>query len=125
MRNFWSTVAVCALASLPALAQTDVSGTWQIEYHDKNGQEVDHPVITLLQHGERLDGVFGNKHWKIEGTVKAGKVQFSFHPPQRPDITVRYQGNLESPSQIKGTMASEVQSGTFVAVRKPTVPTAR
>ena len=46
-------------------------------------------------------------------------MQFAFHPPQRPDITVRYQGKLESASQMRGTMASEVQSGTFVAVRKP------
>jgi hypothetical protein len=45
-------------------------------------------------------------------------VQFAFHPPQRPDITVNYQGTLESVNQIRGTMASEVQSGTFVAVRK-------
>ncbi len=45
-------------------------------------------------------------------------MQFAFHPPQRPDITVNYQGTLESVNQIRGTMASEVQSGTFVAVRK-------
>jgi hypothetical protein len=96
----------------------NLSGTWQIEYHDKNGKEVDTPVVTFLQNGGRLEGVFGDKHWRLEGTVAGEQVQFAFHPPQRPDITVRYQGKLESANQIRGTMTSEVQSGTFTAVRK-------
>jgi hypothetical protein len=115
MKKMMYTLAVCALV---ALAQNSVSGTWQIEYHDKNGEEIDRPVITLLQNGGRLDGVFGNKHWKVEGTVVGSQVKFSFHPPQRPDITVRYEGTLETNSLIRGTMASEVQSGTFTAVKK-------
>jgi len=72
------------------------SGTWQVEYHDKNGKETDTPMVTILQNGGRLDGVFGKDRWKVEGTVVGDQVQFSFHPPQRPDITVRYQGTLES-----------------------------
>ena len=75
-------------------------------------------MVTFLQTGGRLDGVFGNKHWKLEGTVVGDQVQFFFHPPARPDITVKYQGKLESSGQIRGAMASQVQSGTFVAVRK-------
>jgi hypothetical protein len=118
MSRLWSTVVVCALVA-SAAAETNLSGTWQIEYHDNNGKEIDYPVVSLLQRGDRLEGVFGNKHWKVEGMVARGNVQFSFHPPQRPDITVRYQGALESPDRIRGTMASEVQSGTFVATRKP------
>jgi hypothetical protein len=118
MKKLLYTLVVCALAVVPAAAQSSLSGTWQIEYHDKNGKEIDTPMVTLLQNGGRLDGVFGNQHWKVEGTVTGDQVQFSFHPPQRPDITVRYQGTLESNSQMRGTMASDVQSGTFVAVRK-------
>lgn len=118
MRKTLGTLVVCALAALSAAAQSGISGTWQIEYHDKNGKEVDTPVVTLLQNGGRIDGVFGNQHWKLEGTVVGDQVQFSFHPPQRPDITVRYQGTLESNNRMSGTMASEVQSGTFVAIRK-------
>ena len=119
MKTLLLTLAVCALAATPAAAQVNLSGTWQIEYHDKNGKEIDYPMVSLLQTGNRLEGVFGNKHWKVEGTVTESKVQFSFHPPQRPDITVRYEGNLESANQIRGTMASEVQSGVFTAERKP------
>ena|SRR6185437_3414638 len=96
----------------------NVSGTWQIEYHDKNGKEVDTPMVTFLQTGGRLEGVFGNQHWRIEGTLVGTAVKFSFHPPQKPEITVAYQGALESPSLIRGTMASQVQSGTFTATRK-------
>jgi hypothetical protein len=118
MKKLLYTLAVCALAALSAAAQSSISGTWQIEYHDKNGKEIDTPMVTLLQNGGRLDGVFGDKHWKVEGTLVGDQVQFSFHPPQRPDITVRYQGTVESNNLIRGTMASEVQSGTFVATRK-------
>lgn len=116
MKKLLQGVVVCALAAFSAAAQVSLSGTWQIEYHDKNGQEVNHPVVTLVQSGDRLTGEFGNKHWKVEGTVTGSKVQFAFHPPERPDITVRYEGVLEG-NKIRGTMASEMQSGTFVAVR--------
>src|SRR5271168_1299831 len=112
MTKMLHTLVVCALIALPAAAQNSVSGTWQIEYHDKDGEEINRPMITLLQNGGRLDGVFGDKHWKVEGTVVGSQVKFSFHPPQRPDITVRYEGTLESNGLIRGTMASEVQSGT-------------
>jgi hypothetical protein len=122
MKKLTYTLSVCVLAALAAFAQTEqkvnVSGTWQIEYHDNNGKEVDTPMISFLQTGGRLEGVFGNKHWKVEGTIVGDQVQFLFHPPVRPDITVRYQGKLESPGHMRGTMASEVQSGTFVASRK-------
>jgi hypothetical protein len=118
MKKLLYTLAVCALAAFSAAAQVSLSGTWQIEYHDKNGKEIDYPMISFLQNGGRLEGVFGDKHWKVEGTIDGNRVQFAFHPPQRPDITVRYQGTLESANQMRGTMASEVQSGTFLAVRK-------
>ena len=122
MKKLLYTLLVCAFAALAAFAQTEqkvnLSGTWQIEYHDKNGKEVDKPMVSFMQTGDRLDGVFGDKHWKLEGTVVGDQVQFFFHPPARPDITVKYQGKLESSGQIRGAMASQVQSGTFVAVRK-------
>ena len=122
MKKLLYTLLVCAFTALVAFAQTEqkvnLSGTWQIEYHDKNGKEVDTPMVSFMQTGGRLEGVFGDKHWKVEGTVVGDQVQFFFHPPVRPDITVKYQGKLESSGQIRGTMASEVQSGTFVAARK-------
>jgi len=113
-----NTLVVCALAAISVTAQVNLSGTWQIEYRDKNGQEVDTPVVTFSQNGGRLDGTFGNQHWRVEGTIAGNEVKFSFHPPQRPDITVRYQGRMESSNRMHGTMASEVQSGTFTAVRR-------
>lgn len=118
MKKLSYALVVCALAAVSALAQNNLSGTWQIEYHDKNGKEVDTPVVTLLQNGGRLDGVFGNQHWRVTGTIAGDQVEFAFHPPQRPDITVHYTGKMESSNQMRGTMASEVQSGTFTAVRK-------
>jgi hypothetical protein len=118
MRKMVYALVVCALAALSLPAQDNVSGTWQIEYHDKNGKEVDTPMVTLLQNGGRVDGVFGKDHWRVEGTVVGDRVVFAFHPAKHPEITVRYQGTLEADGQIHGTMASEVQSGTFVAARR-------
>ncbi len=122
MKTLRYALPVCVLAALAAFAQTEqkvnLSGTWQIEYHDKNGKELDTPMVSFMQTGGRLEGVFGDKHWTVEGTVVGDQVQFFFHPRTRPDITVRYQGSLESPGRMRGTMASEVQSGTFVAARK-------
>ena len=118
MRKLLYPVVVCALAAFCVAAQINLSGTWQIEYHDKNGKEVDTPMVSFLDNGGKLEGVFGNKHWKVEGSVSGTQVQFAFHPPARPEITVRYQGTLESANQMRGTMESQVQSGTFVAVRK-------
>jgi hypothetical protein len=112
---------VCAFAAIAAFAQTEpknLSGTWQIEYHDKNGKEVDTPMVSFLQTGGRLEGVFGNKHWRLEGTFVGDQVQFLFHPAGHPEISVRYSGKLDASGQIRGSMVSEVQSGTFVAVRK-------
>jgi hypothetical protein len=119
MKKLLYTLVVCAFALLPMAAQMNMSGTWQIEYHDNNGKEIDMPMITLLQNGGRLDGVFGDKHWKVEGTVTGDEVQFWFHPPQHTEVTVRYTGKIQSGNQLRGTMHSEVQAGTFVATRKP------
>ncbi|MGC4051072.1 MAG: hypothetical protein QM757_17045 [Paludibaculum sp.] len=46
------------------------------------------------------------------------RIQFSFSPPKHPEVTVRYEGTLEAANRMRGSMASEVQSGTFTAVRK-------
>ena|ERR1035438_1767202 len=122
MKTLHYALSVCALAAMAARAQTEPkvnpSGTWQIEYHDKNGKEVDMPMVTFLQNGGRLEGVFGDKYWRLEGSVVGDQVQFFFHPPGHPDVTVKYQGRLDSSVRMGGTMASEVPSGTFVATRK-------
>lgn len=110
-------VAVCGLIAQQTQS-ANVTGTWQIDYHDKNGVEVDRPKVTLHQSGDKLTGVFGNRDWKVEGAVTGDAVVFWFHPPQRPDITVKYQGKLEKKDLIRGAMASEVQSGVFTATRE-------
>ena len=51
-------LVVCALAAFSVAAQINLSGTWQIEYHDKNGKEVDTPMVSFLQHGWAAGGSF-------------------------------------------------------------------
>jgi len=121
MKQTLFAVLLGAVLSFGIAAQTgqtvNLTGTWQIEYHDNNGKEVDTPVVTLLQSSGRLEGVFGNQHWKVQGTLAGDQVTFFFSPPKHPEVTVRYRGTLDSPAKMHGTMASEVQSGNFVATR--------
>ncbi len=121
MKQALLAILLGSVLSLGGAAQTNsgpnLSGTWQIEYHDNNGKEVDTPMISLLQSGGRLEGVFGNQHWKVQGTLVGDQVQFSFSPPKHPEITVRYQGTLDSAAHMHGTMSSQVQSGSFAAKR--------
>jgi hypothetical protein len=122
MKQALLTVLIGAALALGITAQSNptanVTGTWQIEYHDNNGKEVDTPMISLLETGGRLEGVFGNQHWKVQGALAGGQLEFSFSPPQHSEVVVRYRGTLDSPTKMHGTMASQVQSGTFVATRK-------
>jgi hypothetical protein len=122
MKTCIITVLLGAILVFGMVAQSNqnvnLTGTWQIEYHDNNGKEVDTPMVSLLQSNGRLEGVFGNQHWKVQGAVTGNQITFSFSPPKHPEIMVRYQGTLESATQMRGTMASQVQSGTFVATRK-------
>jgi hypothetical protein len=39
----------------------NLTGTWQIEYHDNNGKEVDTLMISLLQSNGRLEGCSATK----------------------------------------------------------------
>jgi hypothetical protein len=55
-------------------------------------------ALTLLQ---------AQQHWKVEGEIAGQKIEFRFYPPSRPDITVRYIGNIETPTLMRGTMASQ------------------
>jgi len=122
MKKLLLWVVACAFAAFHVAAQTgtntNLSGTWQIEYHDNNGKEVDMPMVSFVQSGGKLEGVFGDKHWKVEGLLAGDDIKFWFTPPMRRDVTVRYQGRLENANLMRGTMVSEVQSGSFVAVRK-------
>src|SRR5690242_11598643 len=108
MKTFRSLLFACALVAAAPLPQTqpnpNLSGTWQIEYHDRNGQEVSTPFVSFVQTGGHLDGVFGEKHWRVEGSVSGDRVQFSFHPAGHPDVTVKYQGRMESSTRIRGDM---------------------
>ena len=122
MKPCFFAVLLAAILTLGTVAQmnqnVNLTGTWQIEYHDNNGKEVDTPMISLLQSNGRLEGVFGNQHWKVQGALTGNQISVSFSPPKHPEVTVGYQGTLESATQMRGTMASPVQSGTFVATRK-------
>jgi hypothetical protein len=107
-------------ACLPGASDYDLSGTWAIEYHDDNGHEVDHPKLVLHQEGQKLNGVFGNKDWPIEGEIRANHMLFTYKgfASDGSSGLVHAQAWIQSPHKLVGRMMSPLNGGTFTATRE-------
>jgi hypothetical protein len=103
-------------------AVADISGTWKGAI-DRPGNSYGPLNITFIikQEGEKLSGsyFYGNRkgeQQKITGTVKGNKVVFSYEdkPPaeiKKPGLTVNFNGTLESPTKITGTIGNPYCDG--------------
>jgi hypothetical protein len=60
MKKLILTLMVCTLASAQQNPGLDLTGTWQIDYHDDNGVSTSTPKLVLHQTGDKLTGTFGN-----------------------------------------------------------------
>ena len=100
----------------------DVSGTGKGAI-DRPGNSYGPLDITFIikQDGEKLtgtyrDGTARREPRKITGTVKVNKVVFSYEdkPPaeiKKPGLTVNFNGTLESPTKITGTIGKPYCDG--------------
>jgi hypothetical protein len=103
-------------------AAADISGTWKGAI-DRPGNSYGPLDITFIikQEGEKLSGSYsqGNRkgeQQKITGTVKGNKVVFSYElkpPPEvkKPGLTVTFNGTIESPNKITGTIGNPYCDG--------------
>jgi hypothetical protein len=97
---------------------TDISGTWgiTIERTAEQGGTFN-ATFVFKQAGEQLSGTYSGKfgEHKVIGTVKGDKVVFSWEqkPPtdggKRPR-PVTFDGKLESPTKMTGTVVAFCQS---------------
>jgi hypothetical protein len=102
---------------LPSLSAgtAEVTGKWifDVELDMGSGR----PVFVLEQDGESLTGTYSGRlgKAKLKGTVKGGQIQFSFDTDFG---TVRYEGTIEGPNNMKGKADYAGQaSGTWTAER--------
>ena len=59
-------------------ADVNLTGTWQIDFHDDNGVSHSSPQLVLKQEPDRLTGTFGKFDWPVIGAVDHNNVVFSF-----------------------------------------------
>ncbi|HET9948394.1 MAG TPA: hypothetical protein VFQ22_05710 [Longimicrobiales bacterium] len=119
-------VAAAALAalSLPASAQVDVSGTWQMEVTTDAGGTTT-PSLTLQQNGAELTGHYTSQtlgEADVTGTVDGSQVTISFSANlQGQEIPVVYAGTVNEEGIMTGTidLAGGLATGTFTARRAP------
>jgi hypothetical protein len=109
-----TTVVAFFLLALPAGA-AEVTGKWTFDVELDVGSGS--PTFVFEQDGENLTGTYSGRlgEAKLKGTVKGDQIEFSFDTNYG---TVRYEGTVEGPDQMKGTADYAGQaSGTWTAER--------
>ena len=80
----------------------DLTGTWQIDFHDDDGVSYSSPKLVLKREADKLTGTFGKYDWPVIGAVDHNNVVFSFvafgHEGGRQiSDTVFYWGAIDGP----------------------------
>jgi hypothetical protein len=113
------TFALFLANDVVAQAKFDISGDWVFEVQTDQG--TGSPTFAFKQTGEKLTGkykgLFGEAD--LTGTVTGKTVKFSFSADaQGTQVTITYEGELESNSAIKGKVdLGGVGTGTFTGKR--------
>ena len=113
-------IAVFAVlsASLLALAQADVGGSWTLTISDPLGMNNEVP-LTLEQDGETLTGHAGES--SLEGTVDGDRITMSYEVDsvQVGMLTLAFSGRIDG-SSMRGSVAfGRYASGSWTAVKNP------
>ena len=90
-----SVLAMQAPAQKPAL--TSVTGKWNVTLEMAAGTAS--PTLDLTQQGEKLTGIYEGRYGKfpLTGTVKAGKIDFTFKMnAEGTDVVMTYTGTVSA-----------------------------
>jgi len=112
-------IVVLAAGSLARLAAADVSGEWKLE-GEIAGVRISR-VCALKQEGSKLSGKCKNPQNEvaIEGEVNDKSVTWRYDTDYMgTQLTLTYQGSLESASAIKGTIQAADVTGSFTATKQ-------
>ena len=118
-------VAALAAASSPVFAQAaskvDVTGKWLFTVTTSAGTGT--PTLTLTQKGDSLSGHYSSQvlgEADVKGSVSGQKITLNVNVEvQGNAITVTYDGTIDGPDAMKGTVDLGGQAnGTFTAKRQ-------
>ncbi len=116
--------AALALGGVIARAQAkfDVTGKWVLEVTTDAGGTTT-PSVTFKQDGETLTGHYSSEtlgEAEIAGTIKGQAIVWSFNADaQGQSLGVKYEGTVESPTSMKGTIdLSGLATGTFTGKKQ-------
>jgi hypothetical protein len=130
MRMFLIVAGVCLLAGMTLTfavrgqpTSLNLTGAWQIEFHDDDGVSQSSPELILKRESDKLTGTFGKFGWPVIGAVDGNNVVFSFvafgHEGGREITdTVFYWGAIDSAGNMRGRMKNPKEAGNWIATRK-------
>jgi len=106
--------------SMAAAVAVNITGVWAFAVETAAGSGS--PTFTFKQDGENLTGTYKGQFGEapLTGTVKGSDIKFMVKVnAQGQDITINYNGKIESKDSMKGTAAfGELGEGTWTAKRK-------
>jgi hypothetical protein len=115
-----STAASQPSPATAAAGAVNVTGVWAFAVETAAGSGS--PTFTFKQDGENLTGTYKGQFGEapLTGTVKGSDIKFTVKVnAQGQDITINYNGKIESKDGMKGTAAfGELGEGTWTAKRK-------
>lgn len=94
-----------ALLAAGCLSAVDISGSWVFEVVLDVG--TGSPSFVFKQEGEKLTGTYSGQlgQANLNGTVKGNAIEFEFKvSPTGESTTVKYKGQIESATSMKGTV---------------------
>jgi len=106
--------------AMAAAVAVNITGVWAFAVETAAGSGS--PTFTFKQEGENLTGTYKGQFGEapLTGTVKGSDIKFTIKVnAQGQDITINYNGKIESKDGMKGTAAfGELGEGTWTAKRK-------
>ena len=126
MKNHLIAILVIGLiasfgAARPRAAAIDISGTWVLSVDLEDGGHGD-PTFVFKQEGEKITGTYSGPlgEQKVTGTVKGDKAVFGFEASRDGEtIKATYNGTIESPAKMSGTIAfNDVARGKWTGTKK-------
>ena len=106
--------------AMAAAVAVNITGVWAFAVETAAGSGS--PTFTFKQDGENLTGTYKGQFGEapLTGTVKGSDIKFMVKVnAQGQDITINYNGKIESKDSMKGTAAfGELGEGTWTAKRK-------
>jgi len=96
----WATALLLCIAAVPALAQTNVAGDWDVTIQSPQGANT--VRVTLKQDGDKLSGIFRSQMGELPfegGSITGNDLKFAFTiPVQGQALEITMTGKVDGSS---------------------------